>query len=138
MPPAPALAGGGAGGGRWSGGCRVGGAPPPGGAGGAPDVVIHTQALSDVDRCEREPQLAFQMNVQTTANLVEAVRGTKALLVYLSTDYVFDGRKGSAYVEADPTHPISVYGRSKLDGEQVALSRDRAVVARPSTLFGAG
>lgn len=103
----------------------------------APDVVIHTQALSDVDRCEREPHLARQMNVQTTANLVEALHGTQALLVYLSTDYVFDGRKGSAYAETDATNPISVYGRSKLEGEQVALSRDRAVVARPSTIFGA-
>ncbi len=60
------------------------------------------------------------------------------LLVYVSTDYVFDGTKGAPYDEADPPHPINVYGRSKLDGERVALTYPRAIVARTSTLFGEG
>jgi dTDP-4-dehydrorhamnose reductase len=101
-----------------------------------PDVVIHAQALSDVDRCEREPELAEGMNVRSTANLVRALEGTGALLVSVSTDHVFDGTKGSPYDEGDLPNPINVYGKSKWKGEQVALGYARAVVVRPSTLFG--
>ena len=102
----------------------------------APDAVIHTQALSDVDRCEQEPALARRMNVEATANLVRALEGLPALLVYVSTDYVFDGRQQTPYVEASAPNPLSVYARSKLEGEQIALQRRGAVVVRPSTLFG--
>jgi len=103
-----------------------------------PDVVIHTQALSDVDRCEQEPVLAHQMNVETTQHLIDALEGTSAFLLHVSTDYVFDGRKGSAYDETDAPHPISIYGRVKLEAEQLALRYARSVIIRPSTLFGPG
>jgi dTDP-4-dehydrorhamnose reductase len=103
-----------------------------------PEVVIHAQALSDVDRCEREPALARQMNVEAIANVIAALAPTEALLMFISTDYVFDGRKGAPYDERDEPRPISVYGASKLEGEHVALSYPRAVVVRPSTLFGPG
>jgi len=103
-----------------------------------PDAVIHTQALSDVDRCEREPALAAELNVQTVANVVEACESTESVLLALSTDYVFDGRKGAPYDESDPPHPINTYGRSKLEGERAALSYPLSVVIRPSTLFGPG
>ena len=103
-----------------------------------PDVVIHTQALSDVDQCEREPDLAEAMNVRTTDHLVRALERAQPLFIYVSTDYVFDGKKGRPYDEHDAPRPISVYGRSKRDGERLALRFPRGVVVRPSTLFGPG
>ena len=96
-----------------------------------PDVLIHTQAQSDVDRCELDPEEAHEQNVQTTAHVVEALRTSACWLVYVSTDYVFDGRKGSPYDEDDAPHPISVYGRTKLEGEQVVLGEPRGIVVRP-------
>lgn len=101
-------------------------------------MVIHTQALSDVDQCELEPAAANAQNVQTTANLVQALAEHGAFLVQMSTDYVFDGTKGALYDETDPPHPINVYGQSKLEAERLALGSPRAVVVRTSTLFGAG
>ncbi|MBI4354282.1 MAG: dTDP-4-dehydrorhamnose reductase [Candidatus Omnitrophica bacterium] len=104
----------------------------------APDVVVHTQALSDVDRCELEPELAYGMNVRTVEHLCHALRARVTPVIALSTDYVFDGTKASPYDEADEPHPVSVYGRSKLDGERVALRHPHTYVIRPSTLFGCG
>ncbi len=101
-----------------------------------PDVVIHAQALSDVDRCELDPGMAEEMNVRTTAHVVEALEQTTAWLVQISTDYVFDGTKGSPYDETDEPNPLSVYGKTKLASERLALARERSVVVRPSTLFG--
>ncbi len=107
-----------------------------------PDAMIHTQALSDVDRCELEPDAARAQNVETMASLLRALerapgRG-RAWLVHVSTDYVFDGTKGTPYDENDEPRPVSVYGRMKLDAERLALGYPRAVVVRPSTLFGPG
>ncbi len=103
-----------------------------------PQVVIHAQALSDVDRCELEPTLAREQNVRATIHLIEAIRPLNPLFIQLSTDYVFDGTKGAPYTEADAPNPLSVYGRSKWDAEQLALSYSRGIVIRPSTLFGPG
>ena len=104
----------------------------------SPDVVIHTQALSDVDRCELEPEQAKAQNVTTTAHLVQALGGRNALFVYISTDYVFDGAGRSPYRESDQPNPLSTYGHTKLEGEQQALALPGGVVVRPSTLFGPG
>ncbi len=101
-----------------------------------PDVVIHTQAFSNVDACEQDPGMADAMNVQATAHVVAASRMTRAQLVYVSTDYVFDGTKGRAYDETDVPNPLSVYGRSKLQGERLTLDYAEGIVVRPSTLFG--
>lgn len=103
-----------------------------------PDVVIHAQALADVDQCERNPEDAEVQNVRTTSHVVQALRGATALLVYISTDYVFDGTKGAPYHESDRPHPINVYGRSKLEGERITLAHPLSIVVRPSTLFGPG
>src|SRR3989338_6992546 len=84
----------------------------------SPEAVIHTQAQSDVDRCELEPAEAHAQNVETTMHVVEAIRHTSCWLMYVSTDYVFDGKKGSPYNETDEPHPISVYGRTKLEAER--------------------
>lgn len=83
-----------------------------------PDVVVNAAAYTAVDRAEAEPELAFRINGDLPGVLAEEVKRTGALLVHYSTDYVYSGRKGSAYVEGDEPDPINVYGRSKLAGDQ--------------------
>ncbi len=101
----------------------------------APDVVVHAAAYTDVDGAEADPKVAEAVNVQGTRNVVRAVRGTHTSLVYISSDYVFDGTKGSPYVESDPTHPLSVYGRTKLEGEHAVLECARGISIRTAWLF---
>lgn len=103
-----------------------------------PEVVIHAQVLSDVDQCEREPQLAHEQNVQTLEHLCRALHDLQPVLVAMSTDYVFDGTKGRPYQESDQPHPLSVYGRTKLAAEQRVLHTPYGYVVRLSTLFGPG
>jgi dTDP-4-dehydrorhamnose reductase len=86
----------------------------------APDAVLNAAAITDADLCEAEPDLAFATNATGVGHLAEACHRQGALLVHLSSDYVFDGRKRQPYVEADEPDPLSVYGRTKLDGERVA------------------
>jgi dTDP-4-dehydrorhamnose reductase len=94
-----------------------------------PDLVLHTAAWTDVDGAEDDPQGAAAANVGGTAHA--AALG--APLVAFSSDYVFDGAKGTPYVESDPPGPISAYGRTKLHGE--AAAGDRAWIVRSSWLF---
>jgi len=101
----------------------------------APDIVLHTAAYTDVDGAEADPDLAEAVNVEGTRNVIEAVRGTHTTVVYFSTDYVFDGAKGSPYVESDPTGPLGVYARTKLAGEEEVLSWVRGIVVRTAWLF---
>lgn len=82
-----------------------------------PDAVIHTAALTDVDHCEREPEEARAVNAAGTRNIATLCAGAKIPLVHISTDYVFDGSRGS-YTEMDEPAPINVYGRTKLSGEE--------------------
>lgn len=104
-----------------------------------PQVIIHAAAQSNVDQCEREPQIADTGNVQATQHVVEAARLCGARLVYVSTDYVFDGLKGAPYTETDTPHPINHYGQTKWLGEQ-AVERSGLpwLIVRPSALFGPG
>jgi dTDP-4-dehydrorhamnose reductase len=83
----------------------------------APDLVIHGAAWTSVDACEGDPDRAFQVNALGTRHIAEGARRTGAHVVYLSTDYVFDGKSERPYVEWDAPNPLSVYGRSKLGGE---------------------
>jgi dTDP-4-dehydrorhamnose reductase len=101
----------------------------------APDIVLHTAAYTDVDGAEADPGLAEAVNVDGTRNVIKAVRGTHTTVVYFSTDYVFDGAKGSPYVESDPTSPLGVYARSKLAGEDEVLTWVRGIVVRTAWLF---
>jgi dTDP-4-dehydrorhamnose reductase len=101
--------------------------PPP--AGLDADLVLHTAAWTDVDGAEADPQGAAAVNVGGTQNAA-----TLGPLVYFSTDYVFDGRKSSPYVETDAPNPLSAYGRSKAHGEAAAGSE--AWIVRSSWLFG--
>lgn len=101
-----------------------------------PDMLIHLAARTDVDGCEEDPETAFRVNRDGTANIAEACAKCGAGMIFLSTDYVFDGRSGP-YHETDAPNPVNVYGRSKLEGEQAASERmeDLAVV-RISVPFG--
>jgi dTDP-4-dehydrorhamnose reductase len=84
----------------------------------APDVVVHTGAWTAVDACEGDPDRAFRVNTLGTRHVAEGADRVGAWLCYLSTDYVFDGSKSTPYLEWDTPNPVSVYGRSKLGGEQ--------------------
>ena len=104
----------------------------------SPNVVIHTASLTDVDLCEEKPDLAMHVNEVGTRNIAQACRQVKSFLVYLSTDYVFDGQSGD-YSEGDEPNPINTYGRSKLAGERhVALQCQDYCTARTSVVFGWG
>jgi dTDP-4-dehydrorhamnose reductase len=82
-----------------------------------PEVVIHCAALTDVDGAARDPAQAFRVNAFGTQNIALACQHCEAALVYVSTNEVFDGKKGAPYLEFDPPQPINVYGKSKLAGE---------------------
>jgi dTDP-4-dehydrorhamnose reductase len=82
-----------------------------------PDLVINSAAYNMVDVAEREPLAAYQVNALAVRNLAVVCRQLDAQLVHFSTDYVFDGAKGSPYVEEDATHPLGAYAVSKLAGE---------------------
>lgn len=84
----------------------------------APDVIVHCGALTHVDYCEQNPEESYQKTVQSTVNVAVLAKQCNARLVYISTDYVFDGREGP-YQEVDPVNPISIYGHHKLAAEQV-------------------
>lgn len=86
-------------------------------AAAAPDAVAHAAAWTAVDACEGDPDRAYRVNALGTRFVAEAARDAGAHLVYVSTDYVFDGTKADPYLEWDPPSPRSVYGRSKLGGE---------------------
>jgi dTDP-4-dehydrorhamnose reductase len=101
----------------------------------APDVILHTAAYTDVDGAEANPEAAAAVNVQGTRNVVEAVRGTHTLVVYFSTDYVFDGHLQRPYVETDTPRPLNIYGLTKLAGEAEVLGWARGMVIRTSWLF---
>ena len=102
-----------------------------------PNLVIHAAAYTDVDGCEKWPEKALAVNSEGTANVVSACAELKIPLVYISTDFVFDGKKKSPYREFDPTNPIQVYGRSKLAGEfYVSRLLKKFFIIRTSWLFG--
>jgi len=99
-----------------------------------PDVIVHSAALTDVDRCEREKDLACKINVEGTRAIAEAARKAGSYLVYISTDYVFDGQRGLYREEEEETNPVSYYGRSKLQGEEFCL--DQGCIARTCVIYG--
>jgi dTDP-4-dehydrorhamnose reductase len=101
----------------------------------APDAIVHAAAWTAVDDCEHDPRRAEAVNAAGTRHVVDAARFVDAHVVYVSTDYVFDGTKPTPYVETDPTNPLSVYGRTKLAGEQQLAPHH--TVARTSWLCGA-
>lgn len=101
-------------------------------------VVVNAAAYTKVDAAEADPEGARKVNVEGTKNLADACEGVGALFVYPSTDYVFDGRKRSPYLEDDPVGPLSVYGKTKLDGERAASFCRNHLIVRTSWIFGDG
>lgn len=102
----------------------------------APAVIVNCGAVTDVDRCEREPDLAEAVNAAGPAALAAAAAAVGAHLVQVSTDYVFAGDRRVPYREDDPTGPLSTYGASKLEGERAAARAPSWAVARTSWVFG--
>ena len=101
-----------------------------------PDVLVHSAALTDVDKCEKEKDLAWKINVESTSNLAQLCHKHNCFLVYVSTDYVFNGEKGN-YKETERTAPINYYGLTKLEGEEeIKKSRAEYCIARPSVIYG--
>lgn len=101
-----------------------------------PDIIINAAAYTNVDKAESEPELARAINATGPGVLAEEAKKLNAVLVHYSTDYVFDGTKGSPYVETDPPNPLNVYGQTKLEGEQlIATSGCVNLVLRTSWVY---
>lgn len=102
----------------------------------APDVIVHCGALTHVDYCETHEEESYQKTVQSTINLIKVAKACNARMVYISTDYVFDGKNGP-YREDAPVNPISVYARHKLEAEQLVLKEiPNALVLRVTNVYG--
>jgi dTDP-4-dehydrorhamnose reductase len=104
----------------------------------SPDVIVHPAGIPDLDICEADPAKAYLVNVHATRHVVEAARELGAAVAYISTDAVFDGKKRVPYTESDPTIPLTVYGRTKLRGEQSVNTLPAHWIFRVSVLFGPG
>ena len=101
-----------------------------------PDVIVHCGALTHVDYCETNEAESYEKTVQSTINLIALAKECNARMVYISTDYVFDGKDGP-YKEDAPVHPISVYARHKLEAEQMVLREiPHALVLRVTNVYG--
>lgn len=104
-----------------------------------PDIIINAGAYTAVDKAESEAELAMRINGAAPGVLAEEAKRVGALLVHYSTDYIFDGTKRSPYVETDPPRPMSVYGRTKLEGEtRIVASSCRHLILRTAWVYGQG
>jgi dTDP-4-dehydrorhamnose reductase len=104
-----------------------------------PDFILNCAAITNVDGCEANPELAFQVNAEGVKVLAEAAEHYNSTLVHISTDYVFDGTNTSPYVETDAVCPKNVYGKSKLQGEAEVLANcSKYFILRTAWLYGHG
>lgn len=103
-----------------------------------PAVVVNTAAFHVPAQCERDPERAFAVNALGARNVAQAASAARAVNIYVSTDYVFDGTKGAPYTETDRPHPMNVYGVTKLAGEEFTRGQsEHPLVVRVSGLYGA-
>tara|TARA_Y100000782_G_scaffold111521_1_gene139785 strand:- start:14950 stop:15831 length:882 start_codon:yes stop_codon:yes gene_type:complete len=100
-----------------------------------PDVILHCGALTWVDYCEEHPDESFEKTVKSTQNAIELAKRFNAKLVYISTDYVFDGKNGP-YTETDAINPLSVYGKHKLEAEQLVEKLNDYLILRITNVYG--
>ncbi len=101
-----------------------------------PEIIVHAGGMTKPTDCEKEPALAYRVNVEGTAHLVEAARGVGARFIFLSSDLVFDGN-AEQYDEDSPTHPLSVYGHTKVQGEElVRTGSDDFAIVRTTVMYG--
>lgn len=103
-----------------------------------PDFLIHGAALTNVDGCEDNPGLAKEINTEGTKNLAEACREHNVKMIYISTDYVFDGTKKEPYLPDDKPNPKSIYGKTKLGGEEAAKTVPSWWILRTAWVYGEG
>lgn len=103
-----------------------------------PEVIVNCAAFTQVDACEEKQAHAMAINGEALANIVAAAESCGARLIQVSSDYVFDGKASAPLKEDAPTAPLSVYGQSKLRGEEIAAAYPRALIVRASWLFGPG
>jgi dTDP-4-dehydrorhamnose reductase len=102
-----------------------------------PDVIINAAAYTAVDKAEQERELAFAINRDGPANLARAAKQIDAVILHISTDYVFAGDAAGSYSEDAPTAPQGVYGQSKLEGEQAVIAaNDKHIILRTAWVFG--
>lgn len=101
-----------------------------------PDAIFHCAAWTAVDKAEDMVDLCHDVNVVGTRNMVDASIEVGAKILYMSTDYVFDGKKDGLYTEEDEVHPMSVYGRTKYEGEEEVRRNPRHYITRISWVFG--
>lgn len=102
-----------------------------------PDVVVNTAAMHHVEQCEENPEKAYAVNALGARNLALATKDAGSVLMHVSTDYVYDGAKGTPYVEQDAPQPLNVYGNTKLAGEYFVRSiAEKHFVVRTSALYG--
>lgn len=100
-----------------------------------PDYIINCAAYTNVDKAESEPGICYQLNAEAVRILRDAAQQTKTRFIHLSTDYVFDGRNDKPYRESDPAGPLSVYGKSKLKGEDYLTDDPNSIIIRTSWLY---
>jgi dTDP-4-dehydrorhamnose reductase len=101
------------------------------------EIVVNTAAMHNVESCEEQPGRAQEVNVVGARNLATVTRDLGSVLIHVSTDYVFDGKKGEPYVESDHAYPLNVYGRTKLESEQSVLDiNPKHYVLRTAALYG--
>ncbi len=104
-----------------------------------PDILINATAYNDVDAAESESELAFAVNAFALKNITEICNEINCKLIHYSTDYVFNGTKGSPYIETDKPNPLSEYGKSKLKGEEIIKETANSyLIFRLSWLYGNG
>ncbi len=101
-----------------------------------PDYVIHCAAYTNVDKAEEDKETAYKINVTGTKNISDTCKQLNITLVYISTDYVFDGTKKEKYLPTDEPNPQSVYGQTKLDGEKAVQNCEKYYITRTSWLYG--
>jgi len=100
-----------------------------------PDVIVNAVAYTNVDKAESEQDIARRINADAVGEIAREAKKLGALLVHYSTDYVFDGIKGSPYVETDTPNPINVYGKTKLAGEEAAAEAGKYLTFRTSWVY---
>ncbi len=100
-----------------------------------PDVIVNAVAYTNVDKAESEPDIARRINADAVGEIAREAKRLGALLVHYSTDYVFDGTKGSPYIETDTPNPINVYGKTKLAGEEAAAEAEKYLTFRTSWVY---
>ena len=101
-----------------------------------PDIVIHLGAYTNVDNAEDEPEKAYKINVEGTKNVSEICKKNNITLLYISTDYVFDGTKHTKYSTVDMPNPINIYGKTKFEGEEAVKKCEKYYIIRTSWLYG--